>query len=210
MTWGLPGAAAILGLLAPRPASAQTAAAAVRAHVNYSQLHLAFEANRGQTAGPVQFLARGQGYTLEVTPTEAVLTFARQGRAPASPAATDQAPAPVVRMTLLGAHPNPQARGEEALPGYVHYLRGRDPVQWHTHVPTYAKVRYQGVYPGVDLVYYGHHGQLEFDFVVAPGADPTRIRLGFQGVDGLARNEHGGLTLDTPGGALRLHPPLVS
>jgi hypothetical protein len=209
MIWGLLGVAALLSWLAPSLARAQAAAASVRAQVAYSRLPLAFEANAGQTAGPVQFLARGQGYTLGLTPTEAVLTFARQGRAPTSPAATDQAPAPVVRMTLLGAHPDPQMRGMEALPGQVHYLRGRDPAQWHTHVPTYAKVCYQAVYPGVDLVYYGNHGQLEYDFVVAPGADPTRIQLGFQGVDRVEVDAQGDLLLRIGGGELRLHQPRI-
>jgi len=209
MTWGLLGVAALLGLLAPRPARAQTAAAVVRAQVNYSQLPLAFEANRGQTAGPVQFLARGQGYTLWLTPTEAVLTFARHGRSSTSAAATEQAHAPVVRMTLLGAHPAPHVTGMEALPGKVHYLRGRDSAQWQTQVPTFAKVRYEGVYPGIDLLYYGTHGQFEFDFVVAPGADPTRIQLGLQGADRVDVDAQGDLRLGIGGGELRLHQPRI-
>jgi Beta-propeller repeat len=209
MIWGLLGVAALLSWLAPSLARAQAAVASVSAQVAYSRLPLAFEANAGQTAGSVRFLARGQGYTLWLTPTEAVLTFARQGRAPTSPTATDQAPAPVVRMTLLGAHPDPQMRGVEALPGQVHYLRGRDPAQWQTHVPTYAKVRSQAVYPGVDLVYYGNHGQLEYDFVIAPGADPTCIQLGLQGADRIDVDAQGDLLLWIGGGELRLHQPRI-
>ena len=207
--WGLLGVAALLSLLAPRLARAQAAATATRAQVAYSHLPLAFEANHGQTADPVKFLARGQGYTLWLTPTEAVLTFARRGRSSTSPAATAQPAAPVVRMTLLGAHPDPQVMGMEARPGTVHYVRGRDPMHWRTHVPTYAKVHYQAVYPGVDLVYYGTHGQLEFDFVVAPGADATHIQLGLQGAERVDVDAQGDLLLQLGGGELRLHQPRI-
>ena len=81
------------------------------------------------------------------------------------------------------------------------------PAHWHTHVPTYAKVRYQAVYPGIDLVYYGNQGQLEFDFIVAPGADPTRIQLGLQGADRVDVDAQGDLLLRIGGGELRLHQP---
>jgi hypothetical protein len=203
--------AALLSLFAPRLAGAQVAAAAAPTspQVAYSRLPLVFEANHGQIASPVRFLARGQGYTLWLTPTEAMLAFARHGHSSASPAATEQLAAPVVRMTLLGAHPAPQVMGKEVLPGKVHYVRGRDPTHWRTHVPTYAKVHYRAVYPGIDLVYYGNHGQLEFDFVVAPGADPTRISLGFQGADRVDVDPHGDLLLRIGGDELRLHQPRI-
>jgi len=68
--------------------------------------------------------------------------------------------------------------GAEELPGKTNYFIGNDPKKWRTNVPTYAQVRYHDVYPGVDLVYYGNQGgQLEYDFVVAPGADPSAIAL---------------------------------
>jgi hypothetical protein len=211
VTWGLLGVAALLSLFAPRLTGAQVAAAAAPTspQVAYSRLPLVFEANHGQIASPVQFLARGQGYTLWLTPTEAMLAFARHGHSSASPAATEQLAAPVVRMTLLGAHPAPQVMGKEVLPGKVHYVRGRDPTHWRTHVPTYAKVHYRAVYPGIDLVYYGNHGQLEFDFVVAPGADPTRISLGFRGADRVDVDPQGDLLLRIGGDELRLHQPRI-
>ncbi len=83
----------------------------------------------------------------------------------------------MLRMQLVGGSPAAKFEGLDPLPGKVNYYMGNDPSRWHTGVPTYAKVRYQGAYPGVDLVYYGNQGELEYDFEVAPGADPTIIRL---------------------------------
>ena len=83
----------------------------------------------------------------------------------------------VLRMKLVGGNPNPQIAGGAELPVKTNYFIGNDPKKWRTNVPTYAKVKYGNVYPGIDLVYYGNWGQLEYDFVVAPGADPGVIRL---------------------------------
>jgi hypothetical protein len=85
-------------------------------------------------------------------------------------------------MKLLGANPSPKMAGESALPGKVNYLIGKDPSKWRTNIPTFEKVRYEAVYPGIDLVYYGNQRQMEYDFVVAPGADPNQIRLSFAGL----------------------------
>ena len=155
----------------------------------YGQLPLSFEANHGQSAAPVQFLSRGSGYTLFLTPTEAVLVLRPPRPDRASP--TPNAPGPeampqaaVVRMGLIGANPAPQVVGQDALPGKAHYLTGPAST-WRTQIPTYARVRYHEVYAGIDLVYYGNQRQLEYDFVLAPGADPSSITLAFQGVDTL-------------------------
>ena len=91
----------------------------------------------------------------------------------------------------------------------ANYFIGNDPDKWRTNVPTYAKVQYQDVYPGVDLVYYGNQRQLEYDLVVGPGADPAAIALSFEGVKGLRIDAQGDLVLDTPGGEVRQHKPLV-
>jgi hypothetical protein len=149
----------------------------------YGHLPLSFEANQGQTAAEVKFLARGSGYALFLTPTEAVLTLhkptnkeagrLRPGSARQAPLGPAEPPA-IVRLKLVGANPNPTLEGMDELPGKVNYLRGNDPKQWRTNVPTYGKVRYAQAYPGIDLVYYGNPRQLEHDFVVAPGADPHK------------------------------------
>jgi hypothetical protein len=130
--------------------------ARVRAGEAYGKLPLRFEANEGQTSGNVKFLSRGRGYTLFLTASEEVLAV-KKG---------------VLRMRLLGADSGSQATGFEKLPGTANYFIGNDPKKWRTNVPTYAKVEYRNIYPGVDLVYYGNQQQLEYDLVVAPGCGP--------------------------------------
>jgi hypothetical protein len=99
-----------------------------------------------------------------------------RGEPCATPDPEPQAPA-VLRMELVGANPQAKVSGLEELPGKSNYFIGNDPKKWRTNVPNYAKVKYANVYPGVDLVYYGNQGQLEYDFVVQPGADPRPIQL---------------------------------
>ncbi|MGH7209619.1 MAG: SBBP repeat-containing protein, partial [Nitrospiraceae bacterium] len=105
-----------------------------------------FEANQGQTDPLVKFVARGQNYDLFLTTSEMVLRLSKP----------DEAGPAVVRMRLLGANPRPDVSGVEKLPGKVNYFIGDDPARWRTNIPTYARVRYRSVYPGVDLVYYGN------------------------------------------------------
>src|SRR6266699_1817546 len=114
-----------------------------------------------------------------------------------------------LRMRLVGAAPAPRASGLEELPGKANYFVGTDPAKWRTNVPTYAKVRYEQVYPGIDLVYYGNQRQLEYDFVVAPGADPKKIVLGLKGGDKLEIDAHGDLVLHAGGDSVRLHKPVL-
>jgi PKD repeat protein len=192
----------------------------------YGHLPLQFEANLGQTESTVKFLARGPGYTVFLTPSEAVLVLrspepSEQTHGPVLPGLDRRPPrlrerktsperdATVVRLGLVGANPNPELAGLEPLPGKVNYFRGNDPHKWRTGVPTYTKVRYRDVYAGVDVVYYGAQRQLEYDFVVAPGADPTRIRLAVTGAEALGVDGAGDLLLTTATGALRLHKPLI-
>src|SRR5216110_44310 len=163
----------VLGLTLP-------AAAATNARVSesYGKLPLYFEANRGQTDKDVHFLARGPGYSLYLTSGEAVLVLAK----PNADAKHD-AKAPVksvaLRMGLVGAARKPVVSGLDEQTGKANYFIGKDPAKWRTNVPTYAKVHYRNVYPGIDLLYYGNQRQLEYDFVVAPGGSVSRIRLRF-------------------------------
>src|SRR5207237_605343 len=92
----------------------------------------------------------------------------------------------VLRTKLLRANPSPRIAGLQPRSGQVNYLIGSDASRWRTHISTYARVRYEAVYPGVDLVYYGNQQRLEYDFEAAPGADPAAIRLGFEGADRVA------------------------
>ncbi len=161
---------------------------------------LVFEANHGQTDPRVKLLSRGRGYTLFLTPDEAVLVL-KQGSGIRGLG--------MVRMKLVGANPQPRISGLDALPGRVHYFRGNDPTKWRTNIPIYARVQYKGIYPGIDLIYHGSPHQLEYDFVVAPGADPKAIRLAFEGADNLELDVQGDLVLPTARGQLRLHKPRI-
>jgi len=153
----------------------------------YGRLPLSFEANHGQTDAHVKFLSRGRGYSLFLTPSEAVLVLRKvEGKRQEAIEKDGPALSPqhselssVVRMKLAGANPQPQVAGVEELPGKVNYFIGNHSSKWRTNIPAYAKVKYEGVYPGVDVVYYGNQGQLEYDLVVAPGADPSVIKLAF-------------------------------
>jgi hypothetical protein len=170
----------------------------------YGQLPLSFEINQGQTDPQVNFLSRGGGYTLFLTPTEAVLSLQKTAQPAASAPA---AAANVLGMQLVDANLNPPVTGLDELPGKSNYFIGNDPSQWHTNIANYGRVAYAGVYPGINLVYYGHQRQLEYDFQVAAGADPGRIRLAFTGVRGMDLDGQGNLVLHTPGGDVVEHAP---
>ncbi|MGC2248259.1 MAG: SBBP repeat-containing protein, partial [Terriglobales bacterium] len=162
---------------------------------------LFFEPNVGQTDGRVKFLARGSGYGLFLTADEAVLSL--QHRA----AKGQMVKSDVVRMHLDGASSTSRIRGAEPLPGKSNYFIGNDPSKWRRGISQFARVEYQRVYPGVDLVYYGNQKQLEYDFRVAPGADPNQIALSFQGAS--ARLDSGDLVLSTADGDIRFHAPHI-
>jgi hypothetical protein len=120
-------------------------------------------------------------------------------------------PPQVLRMRLVGGNAQARVVGLDELPGRSNYFIGNDPKKWRTNVPAYAKVRYQDVYPGVDLAYYGNQGeQLEYDFVVAPGTEPDQIKLSFTGADGMRVDAASGdLVLKVGDGEVRFHKPTV-
>ena len=188
---------------------------------SYGQLPLSFEANRGQTDAKVKFLSRGSGYTLFLTGDAAVFSLTRispnggAGHLPSLPARA-QARGPdvparntVLRMNLVKANAGAKVTGEDELSGRSDYFIGNDPKQWHTDVPTYAKVKYEGIYPGVDLLYYGNQRQLEYDFVVSPGADPHRIQFDVRGARNISTDKDGDLVFHFADGELRWRKPVV-
>jgi carbohydrate binding protein with CBM6 domain/beta-propeller repeat-containing protein len=179
-----------------------TAAADARMSESYGKLPLHFEPNRGQTQEDVRFLSRGPGYSLYLTAGEAVLVLAKT-----SP--EQKAKSIALRMSLVGADRKSLVSGIEELPGKANYFIGKDQSKWRTNVPTFAKVHYSEVYPGIDLVYYGNQRQLEYDFVVKPGADPKKIVLGFKGTDKLEIDAQGDLVLHAPRGAIRQKKPII-
>src|SRR5947209_10911140 len=185
--------AAVSGSLPTFLAPAANHMAAVPSQTSLVRLPLIFEPNQGQTAPQVQFLAHGAGHGLFLTGDGAVLSMRRSGRRPE-----------IIRMVLDGANKNPAASGDELLPGKSNYFIGNDPAKWHRDIPQFARVRYENVYPGADLVYYGNQGRLEYDFKVAPGADPRRVALRFEAPQKPRLDAQGNLLL---GSGVRLEAP---
>jgi len=205
------------GAFSQQPAT-PTGAASVAA--GYGKLPLSFEANQGQDNPRVRFSSRGQGYSLFLTDSAAVLSLSKpepqlqnRGARPSAPRVLALQKTPiktdVVRMELAGAAPDLKVTGTEVLPGKVNYFIGKDPTKWRSDLPTYGKVKYSAVYPGVDLVYYGNQRQLEYDFVVAPGADTSRVHLHFAGADKLSIDSKGDLKISASNGEISFHKPVV-
>jgi hypothetical protein len=177
-----PLAYAVSAELPPAPATPHSTVTG-----RYGDTPLSFEPNHGQTDGAVQFLARGNGYTAFLQPDSATLLLSRSefgggaSEAPTRPGMPGAQSDEVLRMRLVGGDSEAPMRGKTPLPGYVNYIRGGDRSAWSVGVPTFAATSVQGVYPGIDLVYYGTDRKLEYDFVVAPHADPARIQLAIDG-----------------------------
>lgn len=170
----------------------------------YGKLPMSFEPNLGQTADAVRFMARGHGYSLFLSQKEATLSLQRYGK---SGKIESQS---AVRMTIEGASDSASINGDEPTGGRSNYFIGNDPNQWRTEIPNYSSVKYDSIYDGVDLVYYGNGQQLEYDFVVRPGADPRQIKLQFEGVqDATVDDASGDLLLETGSGTLRQLKPVV-
>ncbi|MDQ6615780.1 MAG: SBBP repeat-containing protein [Actinomycetota bacterium] len=192
----MPGLAAraAAGPAAPEP---DAATAATRGASAFGRSPLAFEPNVGQAPAGADFVARGGGYSLALSPDGATLASAGSANGPAR----------VVRMRLVGADPAAEGSAQDPSAGRVNYLMGNDPAKWHTDVATFGAVEYRGVYPGVDARYYGTQGKLEYDLTVAPRANPGVIRLGFDGTNGVHLSPSGTLVVSTPAGELTQAAP---
>jgi hypothetical protein len=211
VTWLTSGAIAgsglllLLAALAHRsPRSKPLAPEAPRAAPNapaYARLPWSFETNAGQTDASVDFLAHIQGGTVFLAPTEATLLL---GPASQQPPAAQYA----LRMRWVGAHAAPPV-GAQPLPGVASYFLGADRSRWRTGLKTYARVRYAGLYPGIDLTYYGQGRELEYDVVLQPGADLSRVELAFEGADSLSVDGEGDLRVRLGERELIQHRPTV-
>ncbi|MDD5301825.1 MAG: SBBP repeat-containing protein [Elusimicrobia bacterium] len=168
----------------------------------YSNLPLFFEKNHGQTDASVKFFTRAAGYSLYLTGTEAVMVM------PRAKAAKTKA-AVVVRMKLKGANAQAPVQGRNILPGHTSYMRGNDRSKWQIGVEQYAEVKFSSVYPGIDVVYYGKMGDVEHDFIVAPGANPGRILVGFEGAKSLRLDPRGNLILGVEDGEVAYQAPTL-
>ena len=184
-----------------------------------ANLPLAFEPNLGQAGPRTAFVARGPGYSLMLNPTDVRLTLTQSATAndpeasnpqksPHRPAAPEPGLRSDVRLALLEAG-NPTLEGADLLPGRSHYLRGPAAGGRVVDVPNYRSVRYRGVYPGIDLVFRGDEGRLEYDWIVAPGAEPSRIAMGIEGARSVTQEPGGALVLSTDAGPLRMERPYI-
>ena len=173
----------------------------------FAGLPLIFEPNQGQgnlDAGDARakFVTRGSGYSLFLGSEGAILSLAsRRGSKDAlakgdsgkrgSQAQASQTQVESLQMKLAGGNPNATVTGADLLPGKSNYFLGNDPAKWRQGVPQFARVRYENVYPGINLVFYGNQGQLEYDFQVEPGSDPAQAELEFNGAKHLAVERRG-------------------
>lgn len=167
---------------------------------DFAQMPLRFEVNAGQTDKSVKFLSRNPGYTLFLTADEAVLSLPQNDR---------QTSSAILRMRLVGASEKPRITGQGELAGKSNYFTGTDRSAWKSDVPQFSRVRYEGVYPGIDQIYYGNGKQIEYDFAVAAGADYGQIGVVFEGADDLKISETGDLLLSIGGGEMRQQKPVV-
>jgi len=167
--------------------------------VTYNNLPLYFEINKGQTNKEVKFLSRGLGYALFLKQDGAVLRLNKSSLKNSS----------LVSLKLVGINPDARVEGLDKLDGKVNYFIGSNSNKWFKGINTYKKVKYSNIYSGIDLVYYGNQKQLEYDFIVSPGADPRSILLSFSGVEKLCLNDNGQLILHTPSGDIVQHKPII-
>jgi hypothetical protein len=192
----------IAGLACVRANSAGSPPAGHQAAASFARIPLSFEANQGQTDPRVQFVAHGPGYSLYLAPGEVYVSLELQpGQQPGE--GRD-----VLRMKLRDASIRASVAGLEKQGGVVNYFVGNDPKKWHAGIATYGKVKYAGIYPGVDLVFYGNQSQLEYDFVVAPGADPGQIAWQIEGAQ-ISVDAEGNLQLAAPNGPAGFKKPVL-
>jgi hypothetical protein len=182
------------------------------------KMPLFFEANEGQTDPSVRFLTRSGGYTMFLTPNETVLVEGTNGIVSggkfgkgltAFHADAKNSKQSVLRMELLGANSAPEFQGLQELPGKVNYLIGKNEAAWHTNVALFSEVQVAKVYPGVDLLFHGDQRQLEYDFVVAPGADPGRIGFKICGAKKIEIAANGNLILHTADSEFEMRKPMI-
>ncbi len=200
-----------------RADSAASQPPAAASALDYKTLPVYFEENRGQTDPRVRFLSRGPGYTVFLTGKGTVLSLHRATVVePPRPFGTQPEASPEVKLkaasvwiNLAGARGDATVEGIDPLPGKVNYFIGNDASRWHTNIPTYARVRYRSVYPGIDLVYYGTPQSLEYDLIAAPGANPDLIRMELQGAQSAHLNRSGDLVIATAAGDLTMRKPRV-
>ncbi|MGO9088384.1 MAG: SBBP repeat-containing protein [Candidatus Sulfotelmatobacter sp.] len=207
LAWG------ILAAVAATTSTAQPAAEQAPfqpRRTEYRRLPLTFEINQGQSGPEVKFLSRGAGYTAFLTTGGMMLSLRASEFVAGSGSVNSHTGGSVtVQFALIGANQNPIVVSEDPQPGRVNYFFGNDPTKWHTNVPTFGRVRYKNVYPGIDLLYYGNHRQLEYDFEVQSGSDPRRIQFEIRGARQIELDPEGNLVLRLGSGEIHFQSPAV-
>ncbi|MEO6390279.1 MAG: SBBP repeat-containing protein [Pyrinomonadaceae bacterium] len=173
---------------------------------NFGRIPLHFEANQGQTDPSTNFISRAGNHTLLLKKNEAQLVLPNRNRASSGP--RDAKPE-VLKMKLAAANEDPIIEGLEELPGRINNYIGNDPSRWQHDLPTYGKVKYTGVYPGVDMIYYGDQRQLEYDFVLAPQVNHQVIKLDFENAERIELAQNGDLLVQVRGQTVRHHAPVI-
>src|ERR1700691_861600 len=169
----------------------------------YGQLPLSFEPNVGQARTGVDYIARGAGFSIYLSPAAATLALADAALSSRSGGPNAQ----VVRINLEGANRDSKASGGGRLPGVSNYFVGSNPANWHSKVPTFSDVTYRAAYPGIDVVYHGQNGRVEFDFDIAAGADPSRILMGVNGAGRLDVERDGAAVMHAGKKSIMLRKP---
>jgi hypothetical protein len=179
---------------------------------DFGKLPIRFEPNVGQASARVRYFARGGGYDIGVTEHEIILGLASGSRVKphlqnqSSPASTKRA---LLHFSVVDAKPQPQLRAEQEQQSTSNYFIGADSSKWHRNVHNFGAVRYEQVYPGIDWVVYGNPQQFEYDLVVAPNADPRKIKLKIDGADHLSLAENGDLLVMFRDQTLRQLKPVI-
>ena len=184
---------------------------------NYNTLPLSFEQNEGQAESQVRFLSRGEGCFIFFKQDEADFLLSKRSRERDTAYQTRErrkvesqyARTDSLRMRLLSAAAASTVSAENRLPGTVNYFVGNDPAKWYVGVSTFERVKYTGVYPGIDLIYYGARGRLEFDFALAAGANPRAIRFRFDGSRRLKVDREGNLIVIATNGYVSFRKPVI-
>ncbi len=205
----------------PAAKAAASPAALNAARASFARLPLSFEENSGQTDSRVKYTSRGAGYNLFLTSDEAVFALrggstsancagpAEKIHANCADSAKKAGESFVLRLKMLGANSSARVAGTDALPGKINYYIGNNPAKWRTGVRQYGRVSYSGLYPGIDLTYYGNQQQLESDFIVAPGANPRSIEFEIKGARETRLDAQGNLVMVTSAGNVQLLRPVV-
>jgi len=179
----------------------------------YGALPLTFEVNQGQAAPRAKYLTRSPGCSIQLSSTTAWFNLRTRDdatiRGTTSRSSNAAAESCTLRMNLVGARDSNRVTELDELPGKSNYFIGSDPQKWRTNIPNYSRIKFHSVYPGVDLLYYGSGRELEYDFVVAPGASFRKIQLRFEGAERLTLDDSGDLLIQTPVGEVRQRKPVT-